>query len=154
MTGTNNRVDLTDLDVIARYSLAVRTATADRDELIVALRSDLEWLQGGRQRRTSTPAAAPEPKTPAEPTVEVAHSPSPARARRSTPAKKTAPVKKTADKKTARVKKTAEKKAAPVTKVAPVKKAAVKKRAAREHTTTVKWADSPRRPAAKTGRRR
>ena len=53
MTGTDSRVELTDLDVISRYSLAVRMATADRDELIVALRSDLEWLQGGRSRRTS-----------------------------------------------------------------------------------------------------
>ncbi|MDT5036713.1 MAG: hypothetical protein QOE03_1898, partial [Micromonosporaceae bacterium] len=53
MAETSNRVELTDLDVIARYSLAVRAATADRDELIAALRSDLDWLQGGRNRRTS-----------------------------------------------------------------------------------------------------
>ena len=41
----DERIELTDLDVIARYSLAVRAATADRDDLIAALRSDLEWLE-------------------------------------------------------------------------------------------------------------
>jgi hypothetical protein len=51
------RVQLTDLDVISRYSLAVRTATADRDELIAALEADLAWLRGGRARTTrKTPA--------------------------------------------------------------------------------------------------
>jgi hypothetical protein len=101
----DDRVELTDLDVITRYSLAVRAATADRDELIATLRSDLGWLEGGRRR-------AP---------TEV-----PARAVRPAPAKtapaRTAPVKK------APVKKSAAKKA-PV-KRAPVKKAprkAVKK---------------------------
>jgi len=49
-----DRVDLTDLDVITRYSLAVRAATADRDELIATLRADLDWLEGGR-RRTAAP---------------------------------------------------------------------------------------------------
>lgn len=46
-------IQLTDLDVIARYSIAVRSATADRDELIAALRADLSWLEHGRSR-TST----------------------------------------------------------------------------------------------------
>jgi hypothetical protein len=39
----------------------VRTATADRDDLIAALRSDLAWLEGGRRpssRRTSSGADA------------------------------------------------------------------------------------------------
>jgi hypothetical protein len=58
MPETEDRVDLTDLDVISRYSLAVRAATADRDELIATLRADLEWLQGARSRRTTTPARA------------------------------------------------------------------------------------------------
>jgi hypothetical protein len=40
-----DRVDLTELDVISRYSLAVRSATADRDELVAALRADLAWLE-------------------------------------------------------------------------------------------------------------
>ena len=39
-------VQLTDLDVITRYSVAVRRATADREALIATLRSDLEWLEG------------------------------------------------------------------------------------------------------------
>jgi hypothetical protein len=46
-------VQLTDLDVIARYSIAVRSATADRDELLETLRADLAWLERGRSR-TST----------------------------------------------------------------------------------------------------
>jgi hypothetical protein len=43
-------VQLTDLDVIARYSIAVRSATADRDELVETLRADLAWLERGRVR--------------------------------------------------------------------------------------------------------
>ncbi len=54
-------VDLTELDVISRWSLAVRSATADRAELIAALESDLAYLRGGRQA-----AAAPR-KRPATP---------------------------------------------------------------------------------------
>src|SRR3954470_24430650 len=77
MADPDNRVELTDLDVISRYSLAVRAATADRYELIATLRADLEWLQGGRARRASTATArsAPEPEVDAD--AEVA--PEPAR---------------------------------------------------------------------------
>ncbi len=49
-------VQLTDLEVIQRYSLAVRGATASRSELVAALEADLAWLTG-RARRT--PEAAP-----------------------------------------------------------------------------------------------
>jgi len=49
-----DRVDLTELDVITRYSLAVRHGSAERDELIQTLRADLAWLEGGR-RSTRTP---------------------------------------------------------------------------------------------------
>jgi len=49
-----DRIDLTELDVITRYSLAVRHGTAERDELIQTLRADLAWLEGGR-RTTSRP---------------------------------------------------------------------------------------------------
>jgi hypothetical protein len=49
----DDRVELTELDVITRYSLAVRHASAPRDELIATLRSDLTWLEGGRRRATS-----------------------------------------------------------------------------------------------------
>lgn len=49
-------VQLTDLEVIQRYSLAVRGASASRAELITALRADLDWLTGGRPSK-----AAPKP---------------------------------------------------------------------------------------------
>jgi hypothetical protein len=52
MAEPGDRVELTELDVITRYSLAVRTGSADRDELIATLRADLDWLEGGRRRRT------------------------------------------------------------------------------------------------------
>ena len=39
-------VVLTDLEVIQRYSLALRALQADRDELVEVLRSDLAWLTG------------------------------------------------------------------------------------------------------------
>jgi hypothetical protein len=53
-------VQLTDLDVITRYSIAVRTATADRGELIETLRADLSWLERGHRRAypAETPDAA------------------------------------------------------------------------------------------------
>jgi len=56
------RVELTELDVIARYSLAVRSATADRDELIQTLQADLDWLQGGRRTASGKPAATRKPR--------------------------------------------------------------------------------------------
>src|SRR3954468_16120915 len=106
MADPDNRVDLTDLDVISRYSLAVRAATADRHELIATLRADLEWLQGGRTRRTSAAsssprsALAPEVDEDAEPEV----APEPARnartsQRRSTPDRRAPAVKKATAKK-------------------------------------------------------
>jgi hypothetical protein len=51
-----DRVDLTELDVITRYSLAVRHGSADRGEVIDALRADLAWLESGRRptARTTT----------------------------------------------------------------------------------------------------
>jgi hypothetical protein len=52
-------VQLTDLDVIARYSLAVRSATADRDELLETLRADVAWLERGRARATTSAFRAP-----------------------------------------------------------------------------------------------
>lgn len=47
-------VQLTDLDVITRYSIAVRSATADRDELVETLRADLAWLERGRSRAATS----------------------------------------------------------------------------------------------------
>jgi hypothetical protein len=46
-------VTLTDLEVIQRWSLAVRQASADRGELIETLRSDLAWLEGRKSARAS-----------------------------------------------------------------------------------------------------
>ena len=40
---------LTDLKVIQQFSLAVRGATADRDQVVAALEADLEWLTGSRR---------------------------------------------------------------------------------------------------------
>jgi hypothetical protein len=57
MAASDDRVELTELDVITRYSLAVRSATAAREELITALRADLAWLEGGRSRRRTTSTA-------------------------------------------------------------------------------------------------
>lgn len=71
-------VELTDLEVISRYSLAVRAASADRADLIAALRADLAWLEGGRRTsavkaepaRASAPAAAPAKRAaPSKPAV-------------------------------------------------------------------------------------
>src|SRR5438874_1135685 len=83
MAETDDRVELTDLDVIARYSLAVRTATADRNELIAALRSDLDWLEGSSRRRA--PQAEPRRAAPPAPATTP-----PPRAKRAQPAKKAA----------------------------------------------------------------
>ncbi|HWC34381.1 MAG TPA: hypothetical protein VG650_06085 [Mycobacteriales bacterium] len=52
-------VQLTDLDVIARYSIAVRAATADRDELLETLRADVAWLERGRSRASTSAYRAP-----------------------------------------------------------------------------------------------
>ena len=53
-----DEVQLTDLEVIQQYSLAVRGASAPRAEVIAALESDLAYLRGG--------AAAPAKKTAAK----------------------------------------------------------------------------------------
>ena len=57
----SDRVDLTELDVITRYSLAVRHGTAERAEVIETLRADLAWLEGGR--RTTSRATTPRKTT-------------------------------------------------------------------------------------------
>jgi hypothetical protein len=55
---SGDRVELTDLEVIQRWSLAVRGATAERAEIVAALRADLAWLEG-RRGDTGAPARAP-----------------------------------------------------------------------------------------------
>ena len=59
-------VQLTDLEVVQRWSLAVRAATAPRDELVAALEADLAWLTDGARRRPAArrAAAAEEPAPP------------------------------------------------------------------------------------------
>ena len=47
-----DEVQLTDLQVIQQFSLAVRGATADRDQVVAALEADLAYLTGA-------PAQAP-----------------------------------------------------------------------------------------------
>ena len=64
-------VQLTDLEVIQRYSLAVRGATASRAEVVAALQADLSWLQGGRAKAPARTTAkdddsAAGAKTPAK----------------------------------------------------------------------------------------
>src|SRR3954449_10115226 len=76
---SGDRVELTDLEVIQRWSLAVRGASAERSEVVAALRADLAWLEGRRggpergsardsDREPSAPARAsrptPRPATP------------------------------------------------------------------------------------------
>lgn len=53
-------VQLTDLTVISRWSLAVRAATAERAELVAALEADLAWLRAGgaAPRRGRRPGGA------------------------------------------------------------------------------------------------
>ena len=64
----DDRVELTELDVITRYSLAVRSATAPREEVIAVLRDDLAWLESsrstsGRPARSATTGAAKKTST-------------------------------------------------------------------------------------------
>lgn len=65
-------VQLTDLEVIQRYSLAVRGASASRSEIIAALQADLDWLTGGRRAKApaaKAPAKAPVKRAPAKRTA-------------------------------------------------------------------------------------
>ncbi len=48
-------VQLTDLEVIQQFSLAVRGATASRSDVIAALEADLAYLGGGRRAVGSGP---------------------------------------------------------------------------------------------------
>jgi hypothetical protein len=119
MADTDDRVELTDLDVIARYSLAVRAATAPRHELIAALRADLEWLQGGRTRRSSAAA----PAAPVAPAAPAAPEP----VRRSTPDRRAPAAKKATAKKAVNSRAPGARKSAPAAKKTTAKKAAAKK---------------------------
>jgi hypothetical protein len=65
-------VQLPDLAVIARYSLAVRAGTAPREEVIAALEEDLVWLKqrpaaGRPRKRAAEPSAQPSAQPSAGP---------------------------------------------------------------------------------------
>ena len=57
-------IALTDLEVIQRYSLAVRAASADRAELLRVLQADIEWLQRGGRPPSVAPARRPKKSAP------------------------------------------------------------------------------------------
>jgi hypothetical protein len=118
-------VQLTDLDVITRYSIAVRSATADRDELLQTLRADLAWLERGRPRSAAwsrTPASDEveydEPEAAAEDydyeydEVEEEPAPRPQIRRMAVPQVSRTPARKTTSKSTAAKRTTAKKTAA------------------------------------------
>lgn len=65
-------VRLTDLEVIQRYSIAVRGETADRAELVAALKADLAWLEGGRRAPAKPATAKPAPARTAKPAAKPA----------------------------------------------------------------------------------
>lgn len=57
MADQDDTVELTDLEVIQQFSLAVRGAKARRADVIAALEADLAHLRSGG-RRTAAPAKA------------------------------------------------------------------------------------------------
>src|SRR2546423_6910848 len=61
---TGDRIQLTDLEVIQRWSLAVRGASADRGEVVAALRADLVWLERGRPQPPQTRTESEPPPRP------------------------------------------------------------------------------------------
>src|SRR4051812_18609464 len=87
----SDTVELTDLEVITRFSLAVRTAKADRADVVAALRADLAWLEGGRTRTSTTAAVDAEPEAPARPAVTRSAPVKAAPPRKAAPARKAAP---------------------------------------------------------------
>lgn len=95
-------VQLPDLEVIQRYSLAVRGATAPRADVIAALQADLDWLTSSApspsrmpmsKGSTSAPAKAPVKRTAATPPAKTATSAPapPKRSARRTPVKRSTP---------------------------------------------------------------
>jgi hypothetical protein len=78
-------VQLTDLEVIQQFSLAVRGATASRRAVIAALEADLAYLNGGARRRAAVPASAPALSRTAAPAAKA-----PAKVPARTPLKKAA----------------------------------------------------------------
>lgn len=69
MTSPDSAVDLTSLEIIRRYSLAVRQDSASRAEVLAALRSDLEWLERGNRSATRSRSAVAERPAPSAPSA-------------------------------------------------------------------------------------
>lgn len=74
-------VQLTDLEVIQRFSLAVRGATATRADVLEALEADLAWLRGSGRASAASAAKGPA-KAPAKEPVKKAAAKVPAKASR------------------------------------------------------------------------
>ena len=92
-------VQLPDLQVIQRYSLAVRGATAPVADVVAALQADLAWLTGGSRRRTVESSAANSPTKTAPQKNAPAKNAAVKQAAKKAPAKST-PARKSAAKKT------------------------------------------------------
>lgn len=56
-------VQLTDLEVIQQFGLAIRGATASRADVIAALEADLAWLTTDGRARAVGSASAPPPRS-------------------------------------------------------------------------------------------
>src|SRR5882724_6013956 len=97
----SDRVELTDLDVFSRYSLAVRHATADRDELVATLRADLAWLEDTGRRPGAGRAVVEHEHVAAPPAVPAKRAPAKRAPAKRAPAAKRAPVKRAPVKKAA-----------------------------------------------------
>ena len=91
-------VQLPDLLVIQRYSLAVRGATAPAADVIEALQSDLAWLTGSSRPRSAPPARkqAAALTKPAAPTKPAAVKPAAAKQVAAKPVAKKSAAKKSA----------------------------------------------------------
>jgi len=69
-------VQLTDLEVIQQFSLAVRGATASRAQVIAALESDLAYLRSSG-KAASKPASKPASQAPSAPARTPSKAPAP-----------------------------------------------------------------------------
>jgi type II secretory pathway component HofQ len=80
----NDTVQLTDLEVIQQFSLAVRGATASRRDVIAALEADLAFLGGRRPSplARSVAAVAPAKKAAPAPAAKAPAKKAPAKAAR------------------------------------------------------------------------
>ena len=95
-------VQLPDLQVIQRYSLAVRGATAPVADVIQALQSDLAWLTRGGRRAAEPAKVSPPAKTaPAKTAAKKAPAKTAAKKAPAKTAAKKAPAKKPAARKPA-----------------------------------------------------